>query len=132
MSALPTLAEIPPLPAGHSRQTDDLILTALIPREDAEFRAAVMRVFMEEEIESITPGGGLNPGGIHRFTGLSDIPARTPGGLAWKLAQALDYWRDEEEWPWWRYLLQSALVDAIELERHRAEAPGRAASGGEA
>lgn len=32
------------------------------------------------------------------LNGLSDVPARTPGGLAWKLATVLEFFSTEEEW----------------------------------
>jgi hypothetical protein len=54
---------------------------------------------------------------------LSSTPARTPGGIAWKLWMVLNFFADEEDWKWWRYLLKSAITDAIDLERGRTGAP---------
>jgi hypothetical protein len=51
---------------------------------------------------------------------LSSTPARTPGGIAWKCLMVLNFFADEEDWKWWRYLLKSAITDAIDLERARA------------
>jgi len=52
---------------------------------------------------------------------LSSTPARTPGGIAWKCWMVLNFFEDEETWEWWRYLLKSAVTDAIDLERARTD-----------
>jgi hypothetical protein len=54
---------------------------------------------------------------------LSSTPARTPGGIAWKCLMVLNFFADEETWEWWRYLLKSAITDAIDLERARTGSP---------
>src|SRR5579883_1638958 len=56
---------------------------------------------------------------VNTLKDFTNVPARTPGGVAWKLATALDYWSGEENWEWWRYMLQSAYEDATDLERLR-------------
>jgi hypothetical protein len=52
---------------------------------------------------------------------LLSTPARTPGGIAWKCRTVLNFFANEESWAWWRYLLKSAVTDAIDLERARTD-----------
>lgn len=120
MHALPTLAEIPA--ATESRDHARLLRIGLIPIEDHSVRAAAIALFMTDERDGNTPcpGSSGNFDAYKRqLVELSNHPARSPGGLAWKLAMVLDYFSEEEEWAWWRYLLSSAVADAIELERLR-------------
>jgi hypothetical protein len=89
--------------------------------DDAELRAEAVKQFVVSE--RFCSGVGRNCS-FNEFQtmlkGLSDVPARTPGGIAWKLATVLNYFSTEEDWCWRRYLLRSALLDAIELERSRS------------
>jgi hypothetical protein len=119
MSALPTLAEVPPVVNGRHRDMEELLRLGLIPADDAKLRAAAIADFIADERENNTVGGPLEGASTERRKALSDIAAQTPGGIAWKIATALDYWKDEETWEWWSYLLQSAFIDAAELERRR-------------
>jgi hypothetical protein len=76
----------------------------LIPADDAKLRAAAIADFIADERDNDTPGGPPDPGAFtKRRKGLSEIGAQTPGGIAWKIATALDFWKDEETWGWWRY-----------------------------
>jgi hypothetical protein len=112
MSSIPTLAEVPLLKEGM-RDWEDLLRIAMIPAEDAALRAAAVSLHNKSEksgTESLVDDLGK----------LSDVPAKTPGGLAWKLAMALRYFQEDEgDWNWASYLLQSALTDALEHERAR-------------
>ncbi len=93
----------------------------LIPPDDAALRAAAANELVTFERDNVSVGGGLSSDQCkNMLNGLSEVPARTPGGLAWKLATILSFFSTEEDWQWWRYLLQSAVHDAIELERVRA------------
>jgi hypothetical protein len=120
-STLPTLNEVPAVPVGYGRDDGDFVRLSLVPPDDIALRAATIKIFLAEErcanmVKSDVTWEQVQ--GLLR--GLSDVPARTPGGIAWKLTEVLTYFEDQENWEPWRYLLKSALVDAIELERGRA------------
>jgi hypothetical protein len=124
MSALPTLAEVPPVSNGRHRDMEELLRLGLIPAEDVKLRAAAIADFIADERDNDTPGGPPDPEAFtKRRKGFSEIGAQTPGGIAWKIATALDFWKEEENWDWWRYLLYSALIDAADLERRRVAKP---------
>jgi hypothetical protein len=121
---IPTLEEIPATPDGYSRALEDLLPLALIPTDDAALRSFVVKMFNLEERNCNNAIEGDNFGSYRKMlTDLSSTPARTPGGIAWKCLMVLNYFADEEEWIWWRYLLKSAITDAIDLERARTGAP---------
>ncbi len=117
----PTLAEIPSPNPGANRAGEDFMRLALIPSDDAGVRAIAVKLFLLEEHNSNAQVRDM-VSSEDILRDLSAVPAKTPGGISWKIAEALDYFRDDNEWPWWRYLLQSAMVDALELERARAAA----------
>lgn len=129
-SRLPTFDE---LPRGMHPVDDAAFLRlALIPGEDAALRVAASRLLVLDEASNVAIGDEVGPS-LDRFrealTGLSRIQTRTPGGIAWKLGTVLDYFAEREDWEWWRRLLRSAMLDAIELERTRvaSETEGGAA-----
>jgi hypothetical protein len=133
-STLPTLDEVPAVPIGYGRDDGDFVRLSLVPPDDTALRAATIKIFLAEEhcqnavsSESDTTWEGV----CSLRRGLSDVPARTPGGIAWKLAEVLTYFEDQENWEPWRYLLKSAVVDAIELERARAVDVSSPAASGE-
>jgi hypothetical protein len=129
-STLPTLSEVPPVPTGSSYDSRGLMQLCLIPRDDTDLRAAAVKLYVTSELQGNTVGGGGRDG--HKIyhsllLELSSCPARTPGGLAWKLAEVMDLLRSQIEgaggtWAWWHYLAESALSDAIGLERARQAA----------
>ena len=121
-AALPLLSEVPLRPYGHRRDIADLLRLALIPAEDAEFRAKAVAYFVDyERVDDAVPRDLLEFDASDRLIDLADVPARTPGGVAWKIAEALAFFDTDERWDWWRYLLNSALADVIDFERVRAE-----------
>jgi hypothetical protein len=119
---IPTLEEIPATPDGYSRALDDLLPLALIPPDDAGLRSLVVKMFnLEERNCNNVIEAGFSDAHQQMLLNLSSTPARTPGGIAWKLWTVLNFFADEEEWIWWRYLLKSAITDAIDLERARTD-----------
>jgi hypothetical protein len=120
---IPTLEEIPATPDGYMRALDDLLPLSLIPADDAGLRSLVVKMFNLEE-RDCNIGGEASEGGKtyqQMLLDLSSTPARTPGGIAWKLWMVLNFFADEEDWKWWRYLLKSTITDAIDLERARTD-----------
>lgn len=121
--SLPTIDELPPPRGGGFCDDEDMLRFALLPPEDAELRAAAVSLFADNERD-----GGTSDAAAESYRDklkdLSSHPSRTPGGIAWKLAKILAYFADEDHWEWWRYLLRSALVDAIDLERARSAPVG--------
>src|SRR6266446_1819126 len=117
---LPTFDEIPPASSSVGRDLDGFLRLQLLPSDDADLRAKATEWFIASERQDGTEGTLSHDEFQIVLKRLSDVPARTPGGLAWKLVTVLDYFADEEKWDWWRLLLQSAVLDAIELERCRA------------
>jgi hypothetical protein len=123
LSTLPTLDEVPTAPVGYRRDDGDFLRLSLIPSDDTALRAATIKLFLAEEhyantVPCESDVTWEDPRGLRQ--NLSETPARTPGGIAWKLAEVLTYFEEDEKWEPWQYLLRSALVDAIELERARA------------
>ena len=123
---IPTLEEIPATPDGYSRALDDLLPLSLIPTDDAGLRSLVVKMFNLSEQDcngEVTPKGDKSFNDAYRqmLLDLSSTPARTPGGVAWKCWMVLNFFEDEETWEWWRYLLKSAVTDAIDLERARTD-----------
>jgi hypothetical protein len=130
VSTLPTLDEVPPVPNGTSRDDKGLVRLSIIPRYDTELRAMGVKLFVMSEHQSNTVGGtGKDGQKIYHdlLLDFSSCPARTPGGLAWKLVEVTDMIESEineagENWSWWKYLAKSAVSDALELERTRQAA----------
>jgi hypothetical protein len=124
---LPSVAELP-LPAAYSYSSfDEMARMALIPTDDARLRAHIIEQFQVSNRWNNMAGGNPELAAlIERSKKLnletSNIPACTPGGVAWKLSEALDIIQDEkdDEWCYWRYLIASAAVDCINLERARS------------
>jgi hypothetical protein len=116
--ALPTLDEVPLLKEGV-RDWEELLRIGMIPAEDAALRAAAIALHNKSEDGSRMAGGG--PELTDDLKGLSSIPAKTVGGLAWKLSQVFNYYKPDEDgdWTWPAYLLQSALSDALDHARAR-------------
>jgi hypothetical protein len=124
---IPTLEESPTTPDGYMRALDDLLPLSLIPTDDAGLRSLVVKMFNLSEHDCNngegTPGGGksFNDSYKQMLLDLWSTPARTPGSIAWKCWMVLNFFEDEETWEWWRYLLKSAVTDAIDLERARTD-----------
>jgi hypothetical protein len=121
-----TFEEIPATPDGYMRALDDLLPLSLIPTDDAGLRSLVVKMFNLDERDcngEVTPDGdkSFNDAYKQMLLDLSSTPARTPGGIAWKCLMVLNFFADEEDWKWWRYLLKSAVTDAIDLERARTD-----------
>jgi hypothetical protein len=120
MIGIPTLVEVPPLQDGV-RNWEELLWIAMIPADDAALRAAAIALHNKTEEGSCRSL-------VDDLKQLSSIPAKTPGGLAWKLATVFDFYKPDEaageHWTWPAYLLQSALSDALEHERARRMAGG--------
>jgi hypothetical protein len=121
LSTLPTFEEIPLLPRDGCRDEGEFMRLMPLPRDDAELRAVAVKQFVvSERLASGTERDCTYDEFQTMLKELSSVPARTPGGVAWKLASVLDFFSEDDDWVWWRYLPQSALHDAIELERGRA------------
>jgi len=120
-AALPLLSEVPLRPQGYGRNLEEFLRIGLIPSEDADLRAKAVAFFVDDERDANAAGGLPGFEARSRLIDLASVPALTPGGVAWKLAQVLSYFVDEERREWWHYLLNSALVDAVDLERARIE-----------
>ncbi len=122
LSNYPTIIEIPPIADGDGRSNDDMMRLILVPRDDVAFRAAVIEMFKHEETGNNRIGGpSKTEGGAHRR--ILGRVARTPGGVAWKVATALVSSRADlpaEDWSWWQQLLDDAIADLIDIERQRA------------
>jgi|GEM_PF-6658848 hypothetical protein len=127
-SALPNFDEVPSLPSGWSRHDDSLLRLGLIPHDDRDLREAAVALFVAEEHQANDLSPDVSPevksaellDKLQDALGdISSAHAHTPGGIAWKIAEALSFFNDEAEWLWWRHLLHSAVIDAIELERAR-------------
>jgi hypothetical protein len=117
--SMPGLDEVPPTKSGHWRDQKEFLLLALIPKfgDDALRRAAV-HLFLADELDYNTDSDpDYDP--CSARTNISYVPARSAGGIAWKIATALDFFSEETDRLWWHYILESALNDAIELERNR-------------
>jgi hypothetical protein len=120
---IPTLEEIPATPDGYMRALDDLLPLSLIPADDAKLRSLAIKMFNLEERDCngvVTHESDKCDDPYQKMLlDLSSTPARTPGGIAWKCLMVLNFFADEEDWKWWRYLLKSAITHAIDLERAR-------------
>jgi hypothetical protein len=101
----------------------EVLRLGLIPSDDAKLRSAAIAAFIADERENNSVPDSASDSDRtpfeQRMGAMSDIAAHTAGGIAWKIAAALDHWESEENWEWWRYLLLSTLIDAVELERRR-------------
>ncbi len=120
---MPTLEELPRLTGKNSRHTYDLMNLALIPVDDAQLRAAVLAYFKraEDELNDIITDKSRSH--VDDLRDLAGTVALTPGGIAWKLATAVSFWKDDSEpLEWWQFMVQDALSDVIELERARRSA----------
>lgn len=124
---LPTLEEVPVLPTGWIRDLDALVNLSMLPHDDGDLRALAVKEFMTSERDGNTVGRlpeGADEAYQKILWDLSHTPARTPGGLAWKLGEVLkcltiEIEAEGESWCWWHHLVQSAMIDALELERAR-------------
>ena len=119
---LPSFVEIPRMAAGCQHDEPALLRMCLLPCDDTLLRAAAIELYTaEEDLNNEVPTAdgcyGNKVMALHR--GLASVSAITPGGIAWKLSKALDFFAGDEDYQWWRQLLVSALSDAIELERAR-------------
>jgi hypothetical protein len=121
---IPTFEEIPATPQGYMRALDDFLPLSLIPADDAGLRSLVVKMFnLEERNGNNVIEAGFSEAHKQMLLDLSSTPARTAGGIAWKCWMVLKFFEDEEKWEWWRYLLKSAITDAIDLERARTGPP---------
>lgn len=120
-TGLPSLREVP---LGHDsgwRDYEVMMRMAMIPYDDPKVRQAATRLFVAQEsyVQTVNPDEDAYK---QQLLDLSNSSARTPGGVAWKLATVLAAIEpDNGEWQWWHYLMQSALVDALEQERARQD-----------
>lgn len=122
ITSLPSIAEMPLCKVDEAYSTDSLINLAVLPVDDAELRAAAINALVIETHETNVRGGVDFEKCQEANNKLHNISARTPGGIAWKLLEALSCVETErgDEWCWWRYMIQSAAGDALELERQRS------------
>jgi hypothetical protein len=124
---LPTLAELP----FHGDETyhdhETLARLALIPVDDVALRAAAIEEF-DVSCQAMAANGGSRE--FDRLLAksrdlsqrLPNIRAATPGGIAWKLLDAIASMREEEggdDWYGWKFMITSACEDAMNLERQR-------------
>jgi hypothetical protein len=107
------------------RALGDLLPLSLIPTDDAGLRSLVIKMFNldEHNCNEVPPEGdkSFNESYRQMLLNLSSTSARAPGGIAWKCWMVLNFFEDQETWEWWRYLLKSAVTDAIDLERARTD-----------
>jgi hypothetical protein len=123
---IPTLEEIPATPDDYSRDLEDFLPLSLIPADDASLRSLAIKMFNLSEDDCNGETTHKSDKGFHgaykqMLLDLSSTPARTPGGIAWKCWTVLNFFANEENWEWRRYLLKSAVTDAIDLERARTD-----------
>lgn len=122
MTALPTMAELGPMSDGAVRQIEDLLALVLIPRDEPKLRAAAVELLQAEALECSTTSEDHHKRAEAARDCLSSVQAQTPGGLAWKLwlaGRSHLPGPSDSGWRWCDYLLESAIRDAIELERRR-------------
>jgi hypothetical protein len=114
---------LPPPRRGHGRCYDEEMRLALIPPDDVEFKKKAIEFFLAGELANNACGEEIDRtmAEDRRLAAELELTrALTPGGIAWRLSEAVRVMENEEEPHTWAIeVIRAALADAIEQERAR-------------